>query len=657
VAAEPSQDAHHEMRMGGRLASSAKCGAGGGGGHFARGTRRSRVVFFAYFLLVEAKESTNRRINDSLSKETFCYPIPMTNGEIAAVFERIALILDLKGDENPFRVRAYARAAETIANMSKSLRTIYEEGELPALRAIPGIGEDLSLKIEEMVKTGKLGYLATIEKKVPKGLLEVLEIEGMGPKKTKFVWQKFKVQSIADLQKLAESGKLEDLKGWGEKSVANILRGIEQRAKVSGRLPLPVAAPLVEELLDALRKSGLCEKVEAAGSFRRKRESVGDIDILVTSRKPQEVMDVFCSLPQVESVTAKGDTKSTVFLKAGLDADLRVVDPKAFGAALLYFTGSKDHNVHIRRIGIAKGLTLNEYGLSKGTAARKGALVAAETEEAVYKAIGLPHIPPELREDRGEIEAAQQNKLPRLITEKDIQGDLHMHTNFSDGAASPEQMVAAAKKKGLSYIAITDHASAMGMVRGMKKTGNSFRQYLHMMRALRDAEKGIRIFIGAEVDIEADGSLYLPDDMLRELDWVVASVHGQFHQSLEETTSRLIRALQNPYVHVLGHPTARLLGKREGITFDIDTVLKAAKAHGKAVELNTSFERLDLPDTHLKRAKEIGVRISMGSDAHALEGIDHRFGIFQARRGWLEKGDVLNALSQKEMERYCSRRK
>ena len=580
----------------------------------------------------------------------------MTNADISRVFARIALILDLKGDENPFRVRAYERAAELIGNMGKSLQTVYDEGGVKGLQELPGIGFDLSSKIEEMLKTGKLAYLKEIEKKVPKGLLEVLKVEGMGPKKTKFVWEKYKVKSIADLKKLAESGKLEKLKGWGEKSVQNILRGIEQQAKVSGRLPLPVAAPLVEELLAALRKSGLCEKVEAAGSFRRRRETVGDIDILVTSKKPKRVMEFFCKLPQVDTVTSTGDTKSTVFLKAGLDADIRVVEPKAFGAALLYFTGSKDHNVHIRRMGIAKRLTLSEYGLYRGSAEKKEGLVAAESELAVYRAVGLPYIPPELREDRGEIEAALGDKLPELLEESDILSDLHMHSTFSDGDASMEDMVAAAKKKGLRYVAITDHASAMGMVKGIKRDGPTFKDYLSKIRALQKKTKDIHILAGAEVDIGKDGGLYLSDAMLKELDWIVASVHQFFHEDIASTTKRLIRAIRNPYVHTIGHPTARILGQREGITFDIDGVLKAARESGTAMELNASFERLDLCDAHLKRAKELGVKITIGSDAHGTQGIDHRFGIFQARRGWLEKSDVINALPWVKFEEWRTRR-
>lgn len=572
------------------------------------------------------------------------YSVLMTNSEIASVFERITLILELKGDENPFKVRAYNKAAEMIGSMSKSLQSIYDDEGKKGLQALPGIGPDLSDKIEEMLTTGKLAYLKEVEQKVPEGVLQMMEIEGMGPKKTKFVWKEFKVTTIEELQTLAESGKLEDLKGWGKKSASNIIRGIEMRKKVSGRLPLYKAAPIIEELVAHLEKTNLCEKIEVAGSFRRKRETVGDIDILVISSKPEEVMEAFTNFPEVDTVTGKGSTKSTIFLKAGLDADLRVVEKESFGAALLYFTGSKDHNVRIRKLGIAKGLTLSEYGLYKGTAANKGDIVAAESEEAVYEAIGLDFVPPELREDRGEVEAAQNHSLPELLEVADIKGDTHMHSTFSDGTSTVEDMAKAAKDKGLEYIVIADHASSMGMVKGFAKDGSNMQEYLEALREARKKVKGIQILSGAEVDIEKDGSLYLPDSLLKELDWVVASVHQGYHDSVEENTKRLCTAIQNPYVRTIGHPSARLIGKREGITFDIDTVLKAAKKHGVCMELNTSVERLDLRDIHLKRAKDLGVRISIGSDAHSPTGIQYDFGVAQARRGWLEKADVVNCL-------------
>lgn len=562
----------------------------------------------------------------------------MTNAEIAQVFQRIALLLELQGEENPFRVRAYERAVLVVGNLTTPLRDIYERGGIRALQELPGIGEDLAQKIEELLTTGKLEYIARLETKLPAGLFHIMEIEGVGPKKAKFLWKKFGVESIRDLEKLLKEGKLQKVKGWGEKSVENIRRGIAMRARMAGRLPLGIALPLAEEIRTALEKSGLCGKVAIAGSLRRRKETVGDIDILATSVHPGKVMDLFCALPEVARVTAKGATKATVFLREGLDADLRVVAPEVFGAALHYFTGSKDHNVRIRKLGIRKGLTISEYGVFRGTAKHKGKLLAARTEEDVYRAVGLPSIAPELREDRGEIEAAMKGELPQLITVEDVHCDFHCHSTFSDGADTMIAMARAAKAAGLDAIAITDHASPMGMVRGIK-AGN-IRAYLTKIEEARKAVPGIRILAGAEVDILADGRLYLPDDVLRQLDWVVASVHSHFRQSRDVMTQRLLRAIANPHVKVLGHPLARMLGERAAIEFDVDAVLKEAKRRGVAMELNTSPERLDLPDIHLKRAKELGVRLAIGSDAHSIHGFTYEFGVSQARRGWLEKGDI-----------------
>ena len=564
----------------------------------------------------------------------------MTNADIAQVFQRIAMLLELKGEENPFRIRAYARAALVIGNLTTALREVYDKGGVKALQELPGIGEDLAQKIEELLKTGKLQHLENLEAKLPVGLFQIMEIEGLGPKKTKFLWKKFGVESVQDLEKLLKEGKLQKVKGWGEKSVENIRRGIAMRARMAGRLPIGVALPLAEEILMALRGSKLCERVEIAGSLRRRRDTVGDLDFLVTSQKPEKVMDLFCSFPQVARVTAKGRTKATVFLQEGIDADLRVVDGDVFGAALHYFTGSKDHNVAIRKIGIRKGFTISEYGVYRGTAKHKGKLMAARTEEDVYRAVGLPYIEPELREDRGEIEAAMKGKLPHLINVGDVRCDLHCHSTFSDGADTMIDMALAAKAAGLACIAITDHASPMGMVRGMKE-GN-IRQYLKKIGEARKAVRGIRILAGAEVDILADGRMYLPDDVLRQLDWVVASVHSHFRQSRDVMTQRILRAIANPHVKVLGHPLARMLGERAAIEFDVDAVLKEAVKRGVAVELNTSPERLDLPDIHLQRAKELGVRIAIGSDAHSIHGFSYEFGVSQARRGWLEKSDIIN---------------
>lgn len=578
----------------------------------------------------------------------------MTNAQIAAAFEKIGDILSLKG-ENPFRIRAYQRAAQTILAMSEDLETIYRSGGKDALHDIPGIGEDLAGKIEEMTTTGDLAYLRTLEKEVPAGLIRITGIQGMGPKKTKFVWEKFQVESVEDLEKLARAGKLTDQPGWGPKSVENVLEGIAALRTHSERVAISSALAMAEQMLKDLRESGLCGELAIAGSLRRRRETVGDIDILATSKDPAKVMDLFCGLPLVERVLGKGPTKSSVQLSTGLNADLRVVDEEVFGAALHYFTGSKEHNIHVRRIGIEKGCTISEYGVYEGTAAKKGKRLASRTEEDVYRAVGLPYIEPELREDRGEIEAAARGELPVLIEASDMKADLHFHSNFSDGSATLIDMATAAKQAGLTHIALCDHASVMGMVQGIKEA--NIDEYLAMVEEARTAVKGIEIFAGAEVDILEDGSLYLSDTMLEKLDWVVASVHGGFNMSSADMTARIVKALNNPYVCVFAHPTSRLLIKRDPVTYDIDEVFRTAARNNVALEINASIFRLDLNDVLARRAKEAGCLISINSDAHHPREFDYRFGITQARRAWLEKEDVINTWEVGRLREWMEKRK
>lgn len=576
----------------------------------------------------------------------------MTNAEVAEAFVMIGKILDLAG-ENPFRVRAYDRAAQIIAALPREVSDIYAEGGVEALMEINGIGQDLSAKIEEMVKTGKLKYLDQIKKKIPEGLLVVMEVEGMGPKKTKIVWETLKVKNIEDLEKAAKSGKLAALPRWGELSAKKVLEAIGTRKTFGVRVPLPKAFALAEGLIAKLKASKLCKKLEIAGSIRRRKESIGDIDILATSSEPEKVMDFFAAMPGVTRVIGKGSTKTSVVLASGINADLRVVEPEVFGAALHYFTGGKDHNVAVRGMAVKKGITINEYGVFRGTSEEKGKRIASETEEDVFRTVGLPYIPPEIRENRGEIEAAKHGKLPDLIEEGDLRGDLHLHSTFSDGNADIVAMARAAKEAGHEYIAITDHGSGMGMVGGVKR--ENIAKYLKMIDDARKKVPGIHILAGTEVDIQADGSLYLPDDVLGQLDWVVASLHSHFRQTSEEVTKRLLRAIENPYVRVIGHPTARLLLKRPGVEFSMETVFKAAAKRGVAMELNASMYRLDLNDVHCKLAKDLGVKICIDSDAHDPRELDKRFGIMQARRGWLTKKDVVNAMPWKAFEKWLRR--
>jgi DNA polymerase (family 10) len=573
----------------------------------------------------------------------------MTNAEISSAFAEIAEILEIQG-ANPFRIRAYQRAASVIAQLPQDLAETYREGGAAALDQIPGIGQDLGKKIIELLKTGELKFLNRLEAKVPAGVLEIMQVEGMGPKRTTFVWKRFGVKSVAQLEKLAKSGKLNTLKGWGDKSVANILAGIRLRESFGDRLPLGLARPMAEQIERALRSSRLCSKIAIAGSTRRWKETVGDLDFLVTSRQPARVVEFFCSLPQTKRIVAKGPGKATVVLATGIEADLRVLKPDEFGAGLIYFTGSKEHNLALRRLAIQKQMTISEYGIFRGTAKRRGKRVAAATEAEMYEALGLPYLEPELREDQGEIALARRGELPKLVTAKQIRGDLHMHSEESDGHASLEELVRAAKRLGRDYIAITDHASVMGMVKGMKpRTIAAYRRRVE--RAAR-AASGLHVLVGAEVDILKDGSLYLPDAALAKLDWVVASVHAHFKMTRAQMTKRLIRAIEHPAVNLLGHPFTRQLTRRGPIDFDLDAVLQAAKKHHVAVELNSTIFRLDLPDVALRRAKAIGTKIAITSDAHYLSELDLRYGVGTARRGWLEKSDVINALTWTQFQRW-----
>jgi DNA polymerase (family X) len=577
----------------------------------------------------------------------------MTNALIARAFDTIADILSLQ-DENPFRIRAYQRAAQTIMAMSEDLEMIYNRKGKEALLNIPGIGEDLAAKIEELVKTGKLKYLMDLSKKVPAGLIEITGIQGMGPKKTKFVWKKFKVKNVDELEKLAKSGKLDKQEGWGKKSVENVLQGIAAMRLHNERVALPSALAVAEQILRELKDSGLCQDLEIAGSLRRRKESIGDIDILATSKKPDKVMEIFCAFGLVDRVLARGPTRASVHLTTGINADLRVLDHKVFGAALHYFTGNKEHNIALRKRGIERGLTISEYGVYEGTPEKKGKLLASRTEADVYKAVGLPYIEPELREDRGEIQAAEKGELPDLIEVSDMKGDLHLHSNFSDGNATMTDMAKAAKAAGLKFMAFCDHCSPMGMVRGIKE--ENIDEYLGMVEKARKDVKGIEILAGAEVDILEDGSLYLSDKSLKKLDWVVASVHGNFKLPKDVMTRRIIKGLSNPYVRIFAHPTSRLLLKRDPIEYDIDAVFALCKEKNVALEINASIFRLDLNDVLARKAKEAGCMIAIDSDAHHPREFDYRFGITQARRGWIEKKDVINAMTFAELKKWMAKK-
>lgn len=576
-----------------------------------------------------------------------------TNLEIARVFFSVSEYLALLG-ANSFRIRAYSRAAQALEAHHAEVFELYQKGGTKALETLPGIGEDLALSIEELLRTGELEFLKSLEKKVPKGLREILRIEGMGPARTRFVWKKFGVTTVKALHKLLDSGKLVAIKGWGERSVANILRGIDLLGMMGTRVPLPIAYRLAHTIRIMLKKSDLCDQVEVAGSVRRMKDTVGDIDFVATSKHPEKLMQFFIELPQVHEVLAHGSTKSSVFLRAGIKADIRIVNAKEFGAALYYSTGSKEHNVAVRKWAKKHKTTISEYGVHLGTSEEKGKLLASETEEQIFRVLGMQYVPPELREDSGEIELAREYKLPKLIEQGDLCGDLHAHSSFSDGVDTMADMALAARHAGLSYIAITDHASTIGLVKGIKE--HRMDDYLKKIDAVRRKVHGIHVIAGAEVDILDNGQLYLSDTALSRLEWVVASVHSGFRQPEKTMTARIIKAMQNPYVSMIGHPTTRLLGDRAPIAFDAPKIFKAAKKAGIALEVSASPSRLDLDDIHAKEAKEMGVELAISSDAHAVGGFDFRFGVGQARRAWLTKKDVLNALPWAEFKKRLLKR-
>lgn len=577
----------------------------------------------------------------------------MTNSEASAALQTIARILTLL-EENPFKIRAYERVALSLEG-AEEIDAIYKRAGVEGFREVPGVGQDIALKLEELVTTGKLEYLEKLRTEVPAGLFDVMEIPGMGPKKTAFLWKQFDVKSPEDVEKLLAANKLEGLKGWGDKSIENLKRGIEVRKHHSGRFRRDVAQLEAERILGVLRRVKGCERAEYAGSLRRGRETVGDIDILTCGKNAKALIDAFLGVDGVADKLAKGDTRAAIRLESGLQADLRVVPAESFGAALHYFTGSKEHNVRLRQMGIDQGLTINEYGVHKGSAEKKGKLMASKTEEDIYAAVGLPWIPPTLREDRGEFDAAKSGTLPTLLELADLKGDLHMHSDWSDGAASMVEMAQAAKDAGLEYIAITDHASPMGMVRGTKD-GN-VDEFLAKVEDARKKVPGIRILAGAEVDILPDGSLYLRDNTLKQLDWINASIHAHFNLDKAAQTKRYLAAIRSGLVHCIAHPMTRKVAERDPIDVDWDAVFDAAAESGVAIEMNASVSRLDLNDALARRAKEKGVILTMASDAHAVVELDRSHGVLQAQRAWLTKEDFLVCKPWKEVEKWMKKRR
>ncbi len=561
----------------------------------------------------------------------------MENKAIADFFTEIADILEIQG-ENPFRIRSYRNAARTIEDMSQSLEALVRAGE--NLEEIPGIGKSINEKIREILSTGKCQSLEELRSHVPQGLTELLKLEGLGPKKVKVLYDELNVDSVDRLEKAAQAGRLRNLPGMGLKTEEKILKSIEHYRAGMGRFKLSVGFQYAEALLRHLKGVPGVRRLDPAGSFRRRRETIGDLDILAICGKGCKVMDRFAGYGDVAGVLARGETKSSVRLKCGLQVDLRVLEEESYGAALHYFTGSKAHNVAIRERAKEKGLKVSEYGVFRAKDEKR--LSGAE-EADVFKAVGLPLIPPELREDRGEIQAAEKGKLPRLVEPSDIRGDLQMHTTASDGKNSILEMARKAKEMGYAYIAITDHSKAVRVAGGLDE--KQLAKHLKEIEKANGQISGIRILKGVEVDILPDGSLDLKDDILKECEVVLASVHSRFNMDEQEMTRRVIKAIKNPNVKILAHPTGRLILEREPFKINLQEVIRAAIDQGVAVEINAYPDRLDLKDADARMARDMGARLAINTDAHSAPQLElMKFGVFTARRGWIEAKDVINTL-------------
>lgn len=560
----------------------------------------------------------------------------LKNLELSRIFEQIARILKIKG-ENPFKIRAYEKIALVLENLPIDIETIYRQG---GLNNIPGVGTGIAKKIEEFLTTGKLEYYEKLKETIPSGVIELLDISEVGPKIAKLLYEELDIDNIEKLEKAVRQHQIKDLPGMGEKTETNILRGIELYKRRKERFLLGLALPLAEEIVKNLSRLDETDKISFAGSLRRKKETIGDIDILVTSQKPEKIMKTLTSLPQVREILAEGSTKSSVITKDDIHVDVRVVEPISFGAALQYFTGSKAHNIRLRELAAKRGLKVNEYGVFDVKTDRR---IAGEREEEIYQILNLPFIPPELREDRGEIEAAQENKLPELIKYSQIRGDLHLHTKWSDGANTIKQMAEAAKERGYKYIAITEHSQSLKFAGGL--TEERLKEQIEEIQKLNREFDGFTILTGIEVDIKSDGSLDFSDEILSRLDIVIAAIHSGFKQESKIITERLVGAMQNRFVSIIAHPTGRLIGYRESYQVDINKMMNIAAETGTILEINAYPERLDLNDVYCRMAKDKEVQLAIETDAHSIDGLVFmNLGVDVARRGWLEEKDIINTL-------------
>lgn len=558
----------------------------------------------------------------------------MKNRVVAKILYEVADLLELEGVE--FKPRAYRRAAQAVESCPIPIEDLVAQGRLHEL---PGVGESIAQKIEEIVKTGKLSLHEELKAKLPVDLYALTQVEGVGPKTAKLLYEALGVRTLEDLERVAREGKIRTVKGLGPKIEEKILRGLAEAKGAERRELLGYALPLARNIRQKLLATGLFRRIELAGSLRRGKETVGDLDILAVSDSPEEAARAFCTLPEVEEILAQGPKKSSVKLVGGLQADLRIVPEESFGAALQYFTGSKEHNIRLRERAVARGWKLNEYGLFD----ENEQMIAGKTEEEIYRALGLIYIPPELREDQGEIQAAEAGALPKLVELAEILGDLHVHTNWSDGKMSLLELVEAARARGFRYVAVTDHIRFAQAIPGLSP--DDLRRQIEEIREINESLKGFRLICGVEANIGRDGTVDVPRDLLPELDLVIASVHTHFRLSKKEMTERLVRAVENEGVDVLGHPTGRLIGERPAYDADWDEVFRRAAKSGTALEVNANPQRLDLSADLIRRALEYGVKFILGTDAHASEHLDFlEYGVLTLRRGWAEAKDVLNTL-------------
>jgi len=592
----------------------------------------------------------------------------MKNREVVKLLQEIGQLLELKG-ENPFKVRSYEKAAQNIASLTEPIEKFVSNDKL---ETIPGVGEGIAKKIKEYLETGKLEYFDDLKKDFPEGLLEILSVPGIGPKTAKTLYGELKIRSLAQLEEAAKEHRLRELYHLGEKTEENILRGIQLLRKGGERILLSTALFLAKPITEELKKCHDVKDLDLAGSIRRKKETIKDIDILCTAKKSDVVMSKFVGLPQVKEILAKGETKSSVILDEGIQVDLRVIKPESYGAALMYFTGSKDHNIALRELARKKGYKINEYGLfklgksssrvsirGKGSGSAKSVRetrVAGGTEQEVYKKLGLQYIPPEIREASGEIEVAIKNKIPRLIEEKDIRGDLHVHSRYSDGAGKLSEIAEKARGMGLEWVGICDHSQSLKVAGGLDP--DRVYEKVRETRRFNQKSKDFKLLCGMEVDILSDGSLDYEDELLSELDLVIAAIHTGFKQSEKQLTERIISAMENRHVHMIAHPQGRLLGKREPYALNMEKVLRTAQKTHTFLEINAYPERLDLYDIYCRKAKEMGILTGIGTDAHTLNQIENLYlGVAVARRGWLEGKDILNTLSYNELIKTLGRKK